>query len=71
MISCSMAGVDLAMEYMPTERKRVVDTRRVFVLTVVVLGHWLATSIWIQPDGTVAWMTLGAYPGGWDRSVTD
>jgi len=71
MISCSMAGVDLAVEYMPTEHKWVADTWHVFVLTVVALGHWLATSIWIQPDGTVAWMILGAYPGSWDRSVTD
>ncbi len=71
MISCSMAGVNLAAEYTPTERNRVVDAWRVFALMVVVLGHWLAASIWIQPNGTVAWMILGAYPGSRDRSVTD
>jgi len=67
MLSRYMAGVDTAVERTPDERNRVVDTWRVLALTVVVLGHWLAASIWIQPDGTVNVMnTLEWIPyAGW------
>ena len=67
MISLYMAGVDKAVEHTPSDRNRVVDAWRVLALTVVVLGHWLAASIWIQPDGTATVMnTLEWIPyAGW------
>ncbi|MCL1599880.1 MAG: acyltransferase, partial [Actinomycetia bacterium] len=67
MISRYMAGVDRAVERTPSDRNRVVDAWRVLALAVVVLGHWLAASIWIQPDGTVTVMnTLEWIPyAGW------
>jgi len=67
MVSRYMAGVDRAVDNTPAERNRVVDTWRVIALAVVVLGHWLAASIWIQPDGTATVMnTLQWIPyAGW------
>jgi hypothetical protein len=56
MVSRYMAGVDRAADHTPAARNRVVDTWRVIALGVVVLGHWLSASIWIQPDGTVTVM---------------
>lgn len=38
----------------PPERNRVVDFWRAVAICVVVLGHWLAASIWLQPDGEIA-----------------
>jgi peptidoglycan/LPS O-acetylase OafA/YrhL len=36
----------------PASRNRVVDFWRVLAILMVVCGHWLAVSIWVQPDGT-------------------
>jgi len=41
-------------EATPESRNRVVDTVRAFAILVVVFGHWLAASIWLQPDGEIA-----------------
>jgi hypothetical protein len=62
-----MAGVDKAVTNTPADRNRVVDTWRVIALTVVVLGHWLSASVWIQTDGDVTVMnTLEWIPyAGW------
>ena len=51
----------------PAHRNRVVDTWRASALLVVVFGHWLAASVWIQDDGAVAVMnTLEWIPyAGW------
>ena len=38
----------------PPERNRVVDFWRAAAICVVVIGHWLAASIWLQPDGEIA-----------------
>jgi hypothetical protein len=38
----------------PPERNRVVDFWRAAAICVVVVGHWLAASIWLQPDGEIA-----------------
>lgn len=38
----------------PPERNRVVDFWRAAAICVVVLGHWMAASIWLQPDGEIA-----------------
>ena len=67
MASRYMAGVDKAVENTPAERKRVVDTWRVIALAIVVLGHWLSASVWIQTDGAVTVMnTLEWIPyAGW------
>lgn len=46
-------AVDEAVENTPSDRNRVVDTWRVGALLIVVFGHWLAASVWIQPDGSV------------------
>lgn len=43
----------LADETPPT-RNRVVDVWRAVAILVVVLGHWLAASIWRMPDGEIA-----------------
>ena len=45
--------VDGAVDATPPERNRVVDSWRVFALLAVVYGHWLAASVWVEPDGTV------------------
>ncbi len=44
---------DLAQQTPPT-RNRIVDFWRVVAIGVVVIGHWLAASIWKQPDGEIA-----------------
>jgi hypothetical protein len=51
-----MAGVDKAAVNTPANRNRVVDTWRVIALTVVVIGHWLSASVWIQSDGDITVM---------------
>ena len=38
----------------PASRNRIVDFWRVVAILVVVFGHWLAASIWLQPDGEIA-----------------
>ena len=38
----------------PSSRNRIVDFWRVVSIGVVVLGHWLAASIWLQPDDEIA-----------------
>ena len=67
MASRYLAGVDKAVANTPADRNRVVDTWRVIALTVVVLGHWLSASVWIQSDGDVTVMnTLEWIPyAGW------
>jgi len=45
------------------ERNRVVDTWRTIALHVVVLGHWLAASVWTTPGGdTIIMNTLDWIP---------
>lgn len=38
----------------PPDRNRIVDFWRVAAILVVMFGHWLAASIWLQPDGEIA-----------------
>jgi len=38
----------------PPSRNRIVDFWRVVAILMVVFGHWLAASIWLQPDGEIA-----------------
>ncbi|MGI9667674.1 MAG: acyltransferase family protein [Acidimicrobiia bacterium] len=40
----------------PETRNRVVDTVRAVAIIMVVFGHWLAASIWLQPDDEIALM---------------
>ena len=40
----------------PASRNRVVDTVRAVAIIVVVLGHWLAASIWLRADGDIQLM---------------
>lgn len=40
----------------PVERNRVIDFWRAVAILVVVFGHWLAASIWVQPDDEIALM---------------
>jgi peptidoglycan/LPS O-acetylase OafA/YrhL len=40
----------------PVSRNRVVDTVRAVAIIVVVLGHWLAASIWLRADGDIQLM---------------
>jgi hypothetical protein len=49
-------AVDEAVANTPPDRNRVVDTWRVAALLIVVFGHWLAASVWVQPDGSVSVM---------------
>ena len=49
-------AVDEAVAHTPADRNRVVDTWRVGALLIVVFGHWLAASEWIQPDGSITVM---------------
>jgi surface polysaccharide O-acyltransferase-like enzyme len=41
-------------EETPETRNRVVDAVRAVAILVVVLGHWLAASIWLQPNDEIA-----------------
>ena len=41
-------------EATPDSRNRIVDFWRVIAIGFVVFGHWLAASIWLQPDGEIA-----------------
>ena len=61
------SAVDEAVANTPPDRNRVVDTWRVGALLIVVFGHWLAASVWIQPNGSVTVMnTLEWIPyAGW------
>jgi len=61
------ASVDRAVDLTPASRNRVVDTWRVIALLVVVCGHWLAASVWVEPDGSLTVMnTLEWIPyAGW------
>lgn len=67
MISTYLRRVDEIAEATPAERNRVVDTWRVIALAAVVFGHWLAASVWVEPDGSLAVMnTLEWIPyAGW------
>jgi hypothetical protein len=38
----------------PADRNRIVDFWRALAILVVMFGHWLAASIWLQPDGEIA-----------------
>jgi hypothetical protein len=60
-------AVDEAVANTPPDRNRVVDTWRIGALLVVVFGHWLAASVWVQPDGsTTVVNTLEWIPyAGW------
>ena len=62
-----MREVDRAVDATPASRNRVVDAWRVFALLIVVFGHWLAASVWVEPDGTVTVLnTLEWIPyAGW------
>jgi len=40
----------------PADRNRVVDTVRATAILVVVFGHWLAASIWLQANDEIALM---------------
>jgi hypothetical protein len=46
-------AVDQAVANTPPDRNRVVDTWRIGALLIVVFGHWLAASVWVQPDGSI------------------
>jgi len=50
------SAVDEAVANTPPNRNRVVDFWRVAALLVVVFGHWLAASVWIEPNGSVTVM---------------
>ncbi len=57
-------GVRAAVAKTPATRNRVVDGWRVVALFLVVFGHWISASIWVQGDGTVvASNTLEWIPG--------
>ena len=40
----------------PPRRNRIIDFWRAVAICIVVLGHWLAASIWLRPDGEIALM---------------
>lgn len=67
MISTYLRGVDRAVDATPPERNRVVDTWRVIALTLVVFGHWLAASVWVDASGeavvmnTLEWIPYAAW----------
>lgn len=48
----------------PPDRNRIVDFWRAAAILVVIFGHWLAASIWLDPDGEVRLMnSLEWVPG--------
>jgi len=48
----------------PSDRNRIVDFWRAAAILVVIFGHWLAASIWLDPDGEVQLMnSLEWVPG--------
>jgi len=60
-------AVDEAVANTPPDRNRVVDAWRIGALLIVVFGHWLAASVWVQSDGSTTVMnTLEWIPyAGW------
>lgn len=45
--------IDYAVDHTPASRNRVADLWRVVALLAVVFGHWLAASVWVDPDGEI------------------
>jgi Acyltransferase family len=62
-----LTSVDHAVAVTPADRNRVVDAWRVFALLIVVFGHWLAASVWVDANGDAVVMnTLEWIPyAGW------
>jgi hypothetical protein len=53
----------------PASRNRAVDLYRVVALLFVVLGHWLAAAVWIEPDGALRFNTILAI-ADWTHWIT-
>ena len=51
----------------PPNRNRIVDFWRAAAILVVILGHWLAASIWLDPEGEVQLMNSLEWVPGADR----
>ena len=51
-----LAYTDRLAAETPASRNRIIDFWRATAILVVVFGHWLAASIWLQPDGEIALM---------------
>ncbi|MEZ5174851.1 MAG: acyltransferase [Acidimicrobiia bacterium] len=63
MVANYLRGIDRAVDLTPPSRNRVVDGWRALALLLVVFGHWISASIWVQPDGTIlAGNTLEWFP---------
>ena len=48
-----LGAVRRIADHTPDTRNRVADTWRVVALLVVVFGHWLSASVWVEPDGSI------------------
>ncbi len=48
---------DLAAQT-PASRNRAIDFYRAAALTIVVLGHWLASAVYVEPDGSLRFTNI-------------
>lgn len=48
---------DLATQT-PASRNRAIDLYRAAALTIVVLGHWLASAVYVEPDGALRFTNI-------------
>ena len=48
---------DLAAQT-PSSRNRAIDFYRAAALTIVVLGHWLASAVYVEPDGALRFTNI-------------
>ena len=53
-----MQNIRAIADATPASRNRAVDLYRVVALLFVVLGHWLASAVWIAPDGALRFNTI-------------
>jgi len=54
----AMDRIRTMVDATPDSRNRAVDLYRAIALLFVVLGHWLAAAVWVEPDGTLRFNTI-------------
>jgi hypothetical protein len=53
-----MAGIRDIAAKTPASRNRAIDFYRAAALTIVVIGHWLASAIFVEPDGDLRFTNI-------------
>ena len=53
-----MGAIEDLADRTPETRNRAVDSYRAAALTIVVLGHWLASAVFVGPDGALQFTNI-------------